>query len=192
MVVKAREPDLSVLTLTFSYPTNRPSEVTVDRQKGRAPPEPSYDELEESQERYGERVARWSEDQRGIRVGDGECWTLAAEAVKKAGAMPAQNYVFGAVILKQVDSEVVSSAGPMMRGDIAQFTSAKFASRTGRSETGPHHTAVVTDVDDSIIHVVEQNVGGSAVQPGRYDLAEMTSGTIEIYRPMPESWMEPL
>lgn len=180
------------MTLTFSYPTNNPSDVVVDRKKGPAPPEPSYDQLEDSQAQFGERVARWSEDQRGVRVGDGECWTLAAEAVKKAGAMPAQNYVFGAIILKQVDNEVVASAGPMMRGDVAQFTSAKFASRTRHSQTGPHHTAVITDVDNSIIHVVEQNVGGSPVQVGRYDLAEMTDGTIEIFRPMPESWLPPL
>lgn len=192
LIIRSREPDLSVLELTFDYSKRDPSDVVVDRRRGPKPATPTFDELYESYEKFGERTARWSEDQCGHKVGDGECWTLAAEAVKQAGALPAQNYVFGAVMLSQVDNQVVASSGPMLRGDIAQFSAAKFSSGNRRSETGEHHTAVITDVDNSVIHVVEQNVQGSPVQVGSYDLATMTSGRIDIYRPMSEAWVEPL
>jgi hypothetical protein len=37
---------------------------------------------------------------------------------------------------------------------------------------------------------VEQNVGGKKrVQPGKYNLAQMVSGEVRIYRAVGESWI---
>ena len=60
-------------------------------------PPPPLDEgqLREAGEIYCPRVVEFCEQHEGDVVGDGECWTLAAEALKAAGARPARSYNFG-------------------------------------------------------------------------------------------------
>ena len=100
-----------------------------------------------------------------------QCTELAEAALRHAGARGGNNYTWG--------SEV--SLQEAMPGDIVQLQNAHFGNKWSN---GPH-TAIVTGVSGTTIHVLEQNIAGSAVQAGTYELRNMQSGTIKYYRPQP-------
>jgi hypothetical protein len=113
----------------------------------------------------------------GKKVGDGECWALAAQALAYAGAAPPKGYVFGQVVpLTQA-----------MPGDILQFYNANFIGDGYWMIVGrPHHTAIVQSIDGYQIAVLNQNVNRvKKVQTSVIDMAEFISGTITVYRPIP-------
>jgi hypothetical protein len=124
-----------------------------------------------------EKVLQFALDHLGEQVGNGECWTLAAEALLAAGARPARGYTFG----REVDlSEILP-------GDILQFTSARFEFGGGWMILGaPNHTAIVQALkDDSLVHILHQNVNGDkTVQSMTLDLSTLVSGEIQAYRPV--------
>lgn len=112
--------------------------------------------------------------------------------------MASQSYVHGYLMYSFVPSASrpetqgkVKNAG-VARGDVIQLYKAHFKYPGGEAWAGaPHHTAVITGVDsDGVLRVVEQNVGGKKrVQPGKYNLAQMASGEVRIYRAVGESWI---
>jgi hypothetical protein len=147
----------------------------------------------------------------GQQVGDGECWTLANEALKAIGAsassqgrepcMPSQSYVHGSLIYSFTPATSpypeprggVREAG-VARGDIVQLLSAHFKSKDGRNQKwagAPDHTAVVVGVEpDDVVRVVEQNIGGvKKVREGSYDMSELVKGEARIFRAVGESWV---
>src|SRR5262249_17997601 len=72
------------------------------------------------------KVLKFAEDHKGEQVGNGECWTLAAEALSSAGAQrPGANgvpvYIFG----RKLDSEEA-----ILPGDVVQFEKAKFVHKS--------------------------------------------------------------
>ncbi len=111
----------------------------------------------------------------GRRVGDGECWTLAAEALKQSGAQPPKGYVFGrAIPLKE--------AKP---GDILQFRSARFETARERKLLGtPHHTAILYATRDGKTFVLNQNFGSKKVTTLDLDFGDLVSGSVIVYRPL--------
>ena len=144
----------------------------------------------------------------GSQVGDGECWTLANNALKAVAAkcssrgqepcMASQSFIHGYLMYSFVPSAVRSEAqgnvknAGVARGDVIQLYKAHFKYPGGEMWAGvPDHTAVITGVDsDGVLRVVEQNVGGKKrVQPGKYNLAQMVSGEVRIYRAVGESWI---
>lgn len=148
----------------------------------------------------------------GQQVGNGECWTLAHEALKAVAAqsqsrgqepcMSSQGVVHGSVIFSFIPPKPceppggVEAAG-VARGDIAQFLSAHFKAKNGMSESwagSPDHTAVITSVErGGILRVVESNAGGvKTVRQGKYDFSELVAGEIRIFRAVGESWIGPL
>lgn len=166
--------------------------------------------------RYSDAVAAWSESKMGQQVGDGECWTLANNALVAVAqefssrgqepCMPSQSYNHGHIVYSYIPSQSphpvpkggVLEAG-VARGDIIQLLSAHFKSRDGRSEKwagAPDHTAIITGVDpNGVLRTVEQNVGFvKRVQKGSYDMGELVKGEVRIFRAVGESWagkMEP-
>jgi hypothetical protein len=147
----------------------------------------------------------------GQQVGDGECWTLANEALLAVGArassqgqepcLPSQSYVHGSLIYSYIPATSlypeprggVREAG-VARGDILQILSAHFKSKDGRSEKwagAPDHTAVVVGVEpNDVLKVVEQNVGGvKKVRDGSYDMSELMRGEVRVFRAVGESWV---
>ena len=160
--------------------------------------------------RYSEAIASWCESQMGLKVGNGECWTLADEALKAIAAtckahnqepcMPSQSLIHGHVLYTYIPSQshlpVPAGGIPesgVARGDIVQILKARFESRNGGWQTAgdPDHTAVVTGVEaDGTVSVVQQNVGGKkAVMRGTYNMAEMVSGEVRIFRAVGVSWL---
>jgi hypothetical protein len=107
------------------------------------------------------------------RYSDGECWTLAKDAIVDAGgAKPASIYVWGAVVqvaqlkvgdvlqfssyawLQQVTTEVVFSHPE------GENQNEKVVSTTVDMMRGePQHTAIVTNIlSPGLVEVVEQNI----------------------------------
>jgi hypothetical protein len=112
------------------------------------------------------------------QVGNGECWTLAAEAMKDAGAQRPDGYTFG---------RLLAAGDPILPGDIIQFTSVRLE-RPGHWETlgSPNHTAVIEVVmGPKKFKVLHQNAGaaGKTVSNATLDMSELKSGTYQIFRP---------
>lgn len=56
-----------------------------------------------------------------------------------------------------------------------------------------NHTAVVKGVRGDVLQVVEQNGEvPHGVSEGKYDLAEMQEGTLQIFRVIGEGWCRPI
>jgi len=123
---------------------------------------------------FNAKILEFALNHLGQQVGNGECWTLAAEALLYAGAKPADGYVFGAVI-------PLSSAQP---GDILQFESAVFAGQAYWMQMGfPHHTAIVDSVQGTSMVILNQNFNNvRRVQTTLINFADMNSGSVIAYR----------
>ncbi|KAM3070750.1 hypothetical protein ACMFMF_008198 [Clarireedia jacksonii] len=171
-----------------------------------APPPLSPSDLSRLATLYSPRVAAWAEAQMGTQVGNGECWTLAHEALKHVArecaargeepCMSSQSYVHGYLIYEFKDGVAeprggVREAG-VVRGDVVQFLSSHFKdARGGQKWAGaPDHTSVVVGVEpNGVVKVVEQNVGGvKKVMKGEYNMAELVKGEVRIFRAVGENW----
>ena len=147
------------------------------------------------------KVVKFCREQLGKKVTNGQCASLAVEALREAGAkrFPLENsggdYVWG---------REIESFKEALPGDILQFRDAAFKGRRVLSgnriltwhEAYSHHTAVVTAVKEQgkVITVLHQNTGpdGSSddemmkVKEGKLHLdAFQPGGKIWIYRPVP-------
>jgi hypothetical protein len=133
-------------------------------------------------------VLKFAAAQVGKKVGNGECWTLAAEALKAAGAKHARGYTYG---------HKLAAGDPVKPGDIMQFTSARFAGKSGRRTWSmslgfPNHTAVVKAVlGPGRYQILQQNPGPVSV--ATIDFKDLKSGTYEVWRaePKPGATTEP-
>lgn len=121
-------------------------------------------------------IVRFASSMIGKKVGNGQCWTLAAEALKAAGAEPPKGYTFG-------DEIPLEDLQP---GDILQFKTARFEEPGYWAVMGtPDHTAVVYSIGDRTF-MLHQNVGGKKyVQTFDVDFDNMTSGRVQVFRPRP-------
>ena len=153
----------------------------------------------------GDQVVNFARDRIGQRVGSGECFDLADQALRNAGAKsaadfgvvtPDADYVWG----NQVHLSDVHS------GDIIQFRNYRY-DRTIETDTSintdfqerPHHTAIVERVDASgAFTVLEQNVpDGASVQRSQLFFSAVNTnsagrkttitvqGRFWFYRPQP-------
>jgi hypothetical protein len=153
----------------------------------------------------GTRVKKFAQDRLGRKVGDGECATLAVEALRAADARttfdygvsgPDGDYRWGKLLARFDDAQP---------GDVIQYRDVKIVSTTTnrtrdgvtwtetRTQTMGHHTAIVSaNLGGGKLRVLEQNVGpldkGDAarkvVQENELNLSDMTSGKVWIYRPV--------
>jgi hypothetical protein len=127
------------------------------------------------------KVLSYARDHVGQQVGDGECWTLAKEALEAAGAKLPVQYTFG---------RELRAGEPALPGDVLQFTSVRLDHKDHSWQTlgTPHHTAIVVQADGEVYSVLHQNMGGvKTVVPGKFNLADKTSGTVQIFRPLSAS-----
>ncbi|MEO8630343.1 MAG: CHAP domain-containing protein [Betaproteobacteria bacterium] len=153
----------------------------------------------------GNQVLSFARDKIGQRVGNGECFDLADQALRNAGAKsaahfgtvtPNANYVWGRRV----------SLAETRPGDIIQFRNYRY-DRTIKTSTTidtdfqerPHHTAIVETVDGAgAITVLEQNVpegdpgqriqlffsNGTTTSGGRTTTIKVT-GSFWFYRAQP-------
>ena len=175
----------------------KPGPIGVGAKKSAPPSGPGGTNL-------GAQVVSFAEGKSGQRVGDGECFALADQALKKAGARSAAD--FGS-LTDEADYKwgAQVSLADVKPGDIVQFRDYAFTRREEkedgswqeRSEQRPHHTAIVKSVDgNGLVTVLEQNSPKrSAVHRIQLGFASTsftrdattvtitTSGSVWFYRP---------
>jgi hypothetical protein len=202
VTIALRDPtDLSIARYTLQWSEADPINTVSITESVTPPPQtPSYNELLEAWQRFGDGVATWSEQKTGLQVGNGECWTLAAEAIKASsaeGAMSSQNLIHGALIYEQHGPYAPRlQLDEVRRGDVIQFLNAYFETKDGQGRVirqmksgNPDHTSVVTSAGVPLVHVVHQNLGGvKRVATGTYNFSELVSGQIRVFRVMPREW----
>lgn len=119
----------------------------------------------------------------GQRVGSGECWDLAAQALDRAKADWDGAYGYG----KPVDPMKAC----VYPGDIIRFqkvTMRHFDSGRTFTETMSEHTAVILEVTGPGSYVVgHQNTSGTGRKVGSstIDLRHVVSGKYTVFRPQP-------
>lgn len=129
-----------------------------------------------------ERVLEFVEDHFGKRVGRGECWDLAAEALNAAHARWDGRLEYGRLV-DHTKEEVLP-------GDIIQLEEAEFRWEEGGAVNGitmPHHTVVVTGIrSQGAFTIAHQNMEGIGrkVGAGELVLSRLIKGRILIYRPV--------
>lgn len=125
----------------------------------------------------GRGILGFASQQIGKQVGNGQCWTLAAEAMRAAGAEPPKGYTYG----NQVEMKDVQP------GDILQFKTARFDEPGYWAIMGsPDHTAVVQSVGSERIYILHQNFSGNkTVQTFDLNPNNLTAGKMEVWRPVP-------
>lgn len=130
------------------------------------------------------RVIEYVNRVMGSRVGRGECWDLAQEALDMNLADWTRPTKFGIPLNPETDA--------IKAGDIIQFRSLKITEQlpggvTRRESLGePDHTAVIFKVlGKKRYTLAHQNVGGRrSVMNSDINLAKVTGGQYWIYRPV--------
>ncbi len=155
-----------------------------------------------------QQIMNFANQRMGTSHGDGQCFTLADDALKNAGAKSAADfgkvtkdadYVWGAAV-KRTD---------VKPGDVVQLRSYRFdrkvetnnpdgsGSETEDFQERPHHTAIVEQVNsDGSMTVLEQNApegspvvrnklffSGGTSESGNTKTTIKVKGTIRFYRP---------
>jgi len=116
------------------------------------------------------------------KVGRGECWDLAAEALNKVEAKWDGNSKFG--------KEVNYKKECVYPGDIIQFEDVVLKyEQDGKYfiEKLEHHTAIIFHVKEKDSFVIaDQNTrfSGKTVGTHNFDVKTLTKGSFKIYRPM--------
>ncbi len=127
------------------------------------------------------RIVEFVKSKQGKKVGHGECWDLAAEALTAAGATWDGRYTWGVAIDPLKDS--------VLPGDVVQFENVIFEWEEGNSvnrEAMGHHTAVIIEVKAPGVFVIaHQNFGPNGRKVGTTDLvlARKKKGKLTVYRP---------
>ncbi|MGZ0172658.1 MAG: CHAP domain-containing protein [Planctomycetales bacterium] len=142
-------------------------------EKGTATPRTPQGPISELQR----KVVNFAADNIGKKIGRGECWDLADQALRAAGAEHPKGYTFG-------DRIPLNEIQP---GDILQFTSARFDEPGYWTIMGmPNHTAVVHAVGDTRAFILQQNFDGQRhVTPFDLNINNLTFGRLEAFRPVP-------
>lgn len=83
-IYKIRKSDRSKVEVTIIQDSNKSAAQVIAHIYPFVPLNPA--QLEESSANYGSLIVQYAIDRLGKRVGNGECWTLADEAVKSSGA----------------------------------------------------------------------------------------------------------
>jgi hypothetical protein len=146
-------------------------------------------------------VAAFAREKLGQQVGNGECTSLAVEALAHAGARKTPenpgdgNYVWG---------DPIASFREALPGDVVQFRDAVFRGRrplSGRRweswhQEYPHHTAIVSGIRDQgrVVTILHQNISKKGAAEDRTKLVSESTirpeslqkgGKVWIYRPVP-------
>ena len=150
------------------------------------------------------KVLSFSRAQMGRRVGNGQCTSLATEALARAGAhgiirdFPGPgDYVWGTLAARVgANSAGVSGIASLNRargGDVIQMRNVFLQGRSPSGGTywmrADHHTAVLESADPyrGTITVLHQNWNGSGVRRDVFALGDMKRGWMRIYRPIPRN-----
>jgi hypothetical protein len=146
-----------------------------------------------------QKVLEFARERIGKKVDDGQCISLAVEAVRYAGAKrypfdPSGDYIWG---------RPIASFKEALPGDILQFRNAVFQGKrwiTKRRWVSwhyeyPHHTAIVSEVREGgqVVAMLHQNVGAHDATDANKQVVQEASirpeslqagGSVAIFRPV--------
>jgi hypothetical protein len=145
-------------------------------------------------------VLAFAESHLGTQVGDGQCATLAIQALQSAGAQydfgiwgPQANYVWGTPVLVELGHAHggVAAVGGYVGvepGDVVQFSNARFIG-SGSSQLDLHHTAIIEAyLGNGKFSVLQQNVNGNmTVQRGVINFSQLRTGIVWVEQPVAQS-----
>lgn len=122
------------------------------------------------------KIIAFAEKNKGKKLGKGECWDLAAEALDEAEATWKKPYEFGKLLGKK---ETV------LPGDIIQLENVKIVHEDGSGQMFPHHTAIIFKVlaPGKYIFAEQNNDRKRYVIFSEVDLNDVKKGKFMIYRP---------
>jgi hypothetical protein len=134
-----------------------------------------------------QKVLKFAEDHLGKQVGDGECWTLARDALRAAEARePGYD---GTAATTNVFGRRLKPEEKPLPGDVVWFEQVKMAHKDGRTASMPSHAAIISKVEDGGFVLLHQNYGAgeNRRKVQRLDLTgyKKTEGTMFVYRPVP-------
>ena len=175
--------------------SKNPLQTVKSEQRHSSPRMLTTKELENYRDRYSEKLARWTEARKATLVGDGECWTLAANGLEAIGAMRSPGFWHGYLLFIFNRDQSIYNGGlkerGVVRGDIIQIFHGHFKRREGgRKVAEPGHTGIVVKVDyKGVLYVLEANATpDKKVAEGEYDLREMVKGEVRIFRAVSKEW----
>ncbi|HQV51642.1 MAG: hypothetical protein IPI00_08165 [Flavobacteriales bacterium] len=128
-----------------------------------------------------QRIVTFVLGHEGKKVGRGECWDLAAEALNSGGATWDGSYVFGDIVDWRKEE--------ILPGDIVQFANVEVEFRSRNMITRERymkHTAVVVAVaGKGLFTIAHQNVEpvGKKVAMSKLYMADVRGGKLTFYRP---------
>ncbi|MDP3556923.1 MAG: hypothetical protein Q8T03_06075 [Bacteroidota bacterium] len=126
-------------------------------------------------------IVAFAKSKIGKKVGKGECWDFAAEALNYTGATWDGNYKFG--------KEVNFKKDCVFPGDIIQFEGVSLKYEIDKKkymENLSHHTAIIFEVKSKEEFILaDQNTGRSGRKVGLspFDVKTITKGKFKIFRP---------
>ncbi|KAK9477702.1 hypothetical protein V1514DRAFT_333196 [Lipomyces japonicus] len=204
VILAVRFSDLSRSKFRIESDLQNPSVAATAQRIDFPPPlTPNDDDLNAASSAFGENVAKFAEANYGRQVGDGECWSLANEALANAGALKSVGLIHGVSIWEVNSGRVIrGQKNVLRRGDVLQFKSAKFReiNLAGVAEVktvgAPDHTSVIVAIEgvgaqelQIGLVVLEQNVNHvRTVQQGRLDFQYLQEGSVIAYRPFWNEW----
>ncbi|HVD99274.1 MAG TPA: hypothetical protein VNB90_13790 [Cytophagaceae bacterium] len=129
-----------------------------------------------------EKVLEYVNSVLGKKVGAGECWDLANEALTHAHAKWTFPTTFGKPYNYKKDT--------ILPGDVIQLSDVTIETRSGNSIsriTMAKHTAIVYSVGtEGKIKVAEQNFNNlKKIVINEWDLDDVKKGKLQFYRPQP-------
>ena len=128
-----------------------------------------------------QKIIAFTDSKMKKKVGRGECWDLAAEALNAAGAKWNGKFKYGRLL--DLDKE------PMLPGDLIQFEGVKIKYEKNGArykEILNHHTGIIYSVKgDRQFEMANQNTAqhGRKVGLSYIDLNQVFTGRYFIYRP---------
>ena len=147
-----------------------------------------------------EKILAFCRQHKAEQVGDGECSSLADQALKESSAKGRSaekpnkgDYVWGEPVYAQITGEAKPEGKrtDIKPGDIIQFRDVKLAGKDGPNRTYTmsfgHHTAIVAAVENggATIRIFQQNYGGKrVVMDGVLHLNDLKEGWLRFYRPV--------
>lgn len=202
--------DLSTIKLKLIWKKDSPSPLDSLTQELKfiPPPTASKEMLVQGHKVFGEHVASWCEVKSGQQVGNGECWTLAHDALQKGcgkHAFVSSALIHGALLYTvkangdKPEVIVPNVTDDIKRGDILQFKSCFFKYPTMTMTYGaPDHTAIVLDVKEGThggsflknLKIIQQNMSGvKIVAETELDLGRLKGGDVKVFRPVEKEWV---
>jgi hypothetical protein len=196
--------DYSQTTITIVYENQNPNEAHLEQHHEQPPSRLRQDQLEESHDRFGRRVAEAVQSKKDTVVGDGTPHGLVKELLSplKDALLPVGTRAYGALVYANLANASTSQNDEIRPGDIITLRNAKFqgkhgpmhakySAEVGNASGGTGHVAIVYEWDGTKkkVRAWEQGREKKKVSLESFKLDDLRSGEVKIWRVMPKSWV---